>query len=43
MKAFNEAYETMDWNQLDSDQRKSVQGWQIDLQKANGLINENNV
>tara|TARA_R100000152_G_C6777455_1_gene207320 strand:- start:58 stop:267 length:210 start_codon:yes stop_codon:yes gene_type:complete len=42
-KAFNEAYETMDWNQLDSDQRKSVQGWQIDLQKANGLINENNV
>ena len=43
LKAFNEAYETMDWNQLDSDQRKSVQGWQIDLQKANGLINENNV
>ena len=42
-KAFNEAYETMDLNQLDSDQRKSVQGWRIDLQKANGLINENNV
>jgi len=42
-KAFNEAYETMDLNQLDSDQKKSILGWQNDLQKANGLINENNV
>ena len=42
LNAFNESISTINWDNLDSDQRKAVQGWHIDLQKANQSITENN-
>ena len=42
LKAFNESVSTINWDNLDADQRKAVQGWHIDLQKANQSITENN-
>jgi len=42
LNAFNESVSTINWDNLDADQRKAVQGWHIDLQKANQSITENN-
>tara|TARA_R100000742_G_C4211038_1_gene37405 strand:- start:112 stop:315 length:204 start_codon:yes stop_codon:yes gene_type:complete len=40
LQAFNHSLESFNWDGLSSDERKMVQEWHLDLQRANKVLNE---